>query len=157
MKKVLILVVAVLILVGGAVGVMAFLGLGPFAETPPAEGAEDAASGPATPAADLRPVPASAVVIPLLTDDGVAATYQIEFEYRVPDLDSERLVGKSEARLNDAFVSDLHGFLPRMLRDIGRLDRGILKKRMLMVAERALGAGVVPDIEIKTVIDRPSQ
>ncbi|MCB2101411.1 MAG: hypothetical protein KDE22_11110 [Rhodobacterales bacterium] len=173
MKKLLIALVILMVLTGGAVGTMKALGLGPFAA--PEAGAEHGAAkgeagghgapakgqgdahGAAASASDLRPIKAPPVVVPLLTDKGVAALYQIQFDLKVPDLDAERIIIKEETRLNDAFVKDMHGFLPRMLGDLGRVDKGILRKRLMMVADRTLGAGVVRDITITNVLNRSQQ
>ena len=58
----------------------------------------------------------------------------------------------------DAFLKDLHAFIPRMLSELGRIDLPTLKQRLQLVADRVAGEkGVVKGVLIQSLLDTPQQ
>jgi flagellar protein FliL len=147
-KKILIIFTVFLMLSGGSLSVMKWLAIGPF------EVAEEA---PKVEEVDLMEPPKfiemSPLTIPIFRGDNIAASIQIQLQIEVIGRDNEETVRNRRPRLGDAFLRDLHGFLPRLIKDKERLDLPILKKRLLMVASRVTGPGVVNDILIESVTE----
>ncbi|MCP5369024.1 MAG: flagellar basal body-associated FliL family protein [Hyphomicrobiales bacterium] len=147
MKKLVILVVLVLVLAGAGGAALFFLKLGPFAPPPGAKSAAAPAPKPDPP----RFIPMSAMSVPIFQGDRVVATIQFEIVLETRDPEVEYAVKKDQVRLKDAFLRDLHGFMPRLLRDADNIDLLVLKKRLKMVADRTLGEGKISDVLIQSV------
>lgn len=150
MMKILMIVFAALMMTAVAtVGALKWLGLGPFA------GTETVAVSPAPPPPEVRYVDMEPLVIPLIQGDNVAATVQIELKLEtLGDANASKLK-RILPRLADAFLRELHAFLPRLLREVERLDVGIVKQRLQMVSDRVAGPGLVSDVLIQSVNERP--
>ncbi len=59
-------------------------------------------------------------------------------------------------KISDAFVRDLHAFMPRLLKDKERIDVLILKQRLQVIGDRLFGAGYIKDVLVQSVIDTPA-
>ncbi|MEQ8194285.1 MAG: hypothetical protein RIB59_07330, partial [Rhodospirillales bacterium] len=92
-----------------------------------------------------------ALNIPLFADDKVAGTVLVQLKLETIGLANESKVKHLLPRLNDAFLRELHTFIPRLLQKTQRLDVFILKKRLQMVCDRVVGKGVVSNVLIQTV------
>jgi len=56
----------------------------------------------------------------------------------------------------DAFMRDMHSFIPRMLNEIGRLDLPTVKRRLQITADRVAGEpGIVKSVLIQSIVDTP--
>jgi hypothetical protein len=56
--------------------------------------------------------------------------------------------------LTDAFIRDLHSFIPRLLKEKERVDVLIIKQRLQMVSDRVLGRDVVSNVLVQSIIDQ---
>ena len=154
MPRILIFVVAgFIVLAGGAITVMQQLEIGPFApKVPSADSPEEAARrGPRVD--PPRFVVMEPVVVPILQNDRVAATIQIEIQIETTQSRESQLT-KQMTRLTDAFVTDLKTFVPRHLRDNPQVDTEVLKKRLAIIGERAIGKGLFDAVLIQNVLER---
>ncbi len=163
MPKVLIfIIVGVLLLAGGGVTVMQQMELGPFAPDP-VEGAEAGAEGGAEKAKmpkEDEPDPPiyltmAPIVIPIFQGDKVTTNIQLTIQIEVARKDAPE-IRKRMTKLKDALLSDLIGFVPRHLRDHKKLDFGILSRRLMVIAERAVGKGLVDGVLIQGILDQPA-
>lgn len=162
MKKMAIIVAVFMMLIGAGISVMKTMGLGPFA--PPeetatdAEGEEDGATPRASNDEPARFIDVEPLNIPVFHEDRVATTIQIQLKLEVIGTKNEALVKQMLPRLNDAFVRDMHGFIPRLLKKEERLNIFIIKKRIQIITERLVGPGLISNVLVQSVTDsaRPS-
>jgi len=95
------------------------------------------------------------LVIAVFQGDRVAASFQ--FELKIETMAThEREMYKLMPKLKDAFIRDLHGFVPRLIRGNKEIDTEILSRRLMVIAARTVGKGLVDGVLIQTIIDRPA-
>lgn len=154
MKKLLIGFVVLLCLVGGSVGAMKWLELGPFekkggdtaAETPPPE-----------PEHKAQFIEMEPLLINVFDDNQVLGNFQFEIKLEVRNQDHYDEVRRKSPLLKDAFIQDLHTFIPRLLKKKKQLDLTILQQRLKLRAGLVLGKGKVYDVLIQSVVDTPQK
>jgi len=151
MKKLIIIIFAIILLTGAAISIMKWMQLGPFAE------AEDAAQKPA-PAKEVEQstfLELEPLVIPLYNGNEVIATVQIQAKIEVIGKEKSIKVQRMMRQLKDRFLSDLYAFLPRLLKQEGRLKIGIIKDRMNIMAGIVAGPDLIQDVLIQSVQEIP--
>lgn len=151
MSRILIFVVAgFIVLAGGAITIMQQLEMGPFAPKPEVQ--ETATT--AKPAVDpVRFVLMETLVVPVIQNDRVVSTIQIEVQLETTQTRESQLT-KLLPRLTDAFVTDLRSYIPRVLRDRPDVDTEGLKKRLAIIGERAIGKGMFDAVLIQSILER---
>ena len=159
MKKLLISLAVLLMLTGAVVGTLKFMKIGPFAE----EGAtEEGAGGDEAPAEKKgflsrdTPVfyPLDPLIVPIFDDNKVVATIQVHIKLEVVGKENMEKVSRLRPRISDALLRDLHGFLPRLIQSRNHVDVAILKKRLKLMTDRAIGEGIVRDVLIQSISDQ---
>ncbi len=151
MKKLVIAVAIMLMLAGATISVLKWLGIGPFGDP-----AEVEATG-TTPDEPLHFVTMDVLVIPIFQGEKVAATVQIQLKLEATNLESASEIARLLPRLNDAFLRDLYGFIPRHLRKKERLDLALIKDRLQMVGDKVAGPGVIKSVLVQAVLENPSR
>ncbi len=150
MKKIFVGFIVLICILGGAVGVMKWMELGPFAN-PHAEEAK-----PKKPTkGDAKFVEMTPLLINVLGDSKVLGNFQFELKLEVWNEDHYDEVRKMTPVLKDAFFKDLHTFIPRMLKEQDQLNLAILQQRLKMRADMVLGKHVVQNVLIQSVVDTP--
>ncbi|MEO5336048.1 MAG: hypothetical protein H7841_03995 [Magnetospirillum sp. WYHS-4] len=151
MKKLIIAFALMVMLAGGAVSILKWMGLGPFAQI----------EKPDTPAPVKEEkqlfVEADPLAIPVFQEERAAATIHIQLKIETVGQENYNTLYKAKAKLRSAYLTELHAFIPRMLKKTERIDVGILKVRLMMVTDRVMGAGVASDILIQSVTDIPNR
>ena len=152
MKKIIVILAALFILVGGAVATLKWLGLGPFenSETTETEEAPDKDPGMQTIFVDMEPI-----MVQLLQGNAVAMTVEVQVKIETEGQDNAVFLARQMPKISDAFVRDLHAFMPRMLKTKKRIDVLILKQRLQVVGERLMGKGLIKDILVQSEIGTP--
>jgi len=150
-KKLVIAVAIMLMLAGATISVLKWLGIGPFGDP-----AEVEATG-TTPDEPLHFVTMDVLVIPIFQGEKVAATVQIQLKLEATNLESASEIARLLPRLNDAFLRDLYGFIPRHLRKKERLDLALIKDRLQMVGDKVAGPGVIKSVLVQAVLENPSR
>ncbi|MCH7956584.1 MAG: hypothetical protein IIB63_03425 [Proteobacteria bacterium] len=153
MKKIVIAVAIMLMLAGGTISVLKWLGIGPFGD---GDAVETEATG-TTPGEPLRFVTMDVLVIPIFQGDKVAATVQIQLKLEAASVENESEIARLLPRLSDAFLSELYGFIPRHLRKEERLDVALIKDRLQMVGDKVAGPGVIKSVLVQAVLENPSR
>ncbi len=154
MKKKLVIAVAVmLMLAGGTISALKWLGVGPFGDGA-AVGTEAAGT---TPGEALHFVTMDVLVIPVFQGEKVAATVRIQLKMEAANVESASKIARLLPRLNDAFLRDLYGFIPRHLRKEERLDVALIKDRLQMVGDKVMGPGVIKSILVQAVLKIPGR
>jgi hypothetical protein len=152
MKKLVLAFAMMVLIAGGTVSVLKWLGLGPFANVDkPAEVEAKPKEEPP------RFVEADPLAVPIFQDERAAATIHIQLKLETVGQENYGTAYKAKAKLRDAYLTELHSFIPRMLKKTERIDINILKTRLQMVTDRVLGQGVVRDVLIQSVTDIPNR
>ncbi len=145
-RVIAITVAVVLMLVGGAIGIMKQLELGPFAPV-----AEEVAVETETPPELPRFLDMDPLVIPVFAGDEVAGTIQILVKLETMGGENETYLQSIMPRLNDAFLRDLYSFIPRSLKKQGNIELPIIKQRLKLVADKVAGEGRVDNVLIQSI------
>ncbi len=145
--RLIFIIVALLMLIGAAIGGMYFFGIDPLAKlgiTAPVI-QKDAPPPP--------PIPPSYVefgvlIIPIIQDREVKKQAEMIVRLEV-DPKNKEIVAKNLPRLQNAFLGDMIGFLSISLRDGQPLDVPSIQRRLLMVGDKTLGAGYLKGVTVE--------
>ena len=168
MKKLLILVGALLLIAGGTVSVMKWMNLGPFQEK--AAQQEEAPPEP-TLLVDMEPL-----LIPIFQGDKVAATLQFQVKLETIGSENAAKIQYLMPKINDLFMRELYGFMPRLLKVIKEEQKidflGLLKEeqqkegqqfhvlvinqRLKLISDKFIGPDLVTNVLVQSVINAPA-
>lgn len=146
MKRFAIAIAFLLLAAGGAIGVMRYMQIGIF--EPPPGSQQEAAKPPDPPSfVDMDPL-----IINVFDGAKVAATVMVVVKLQTIGKENTAFVNKNLPRLSDAFLQDMHSFLPRLLkRDDSQIDVFVLKKRLKLIADRLYPDEQVNDVLIQSI------
>ena len=150
MKKLLLIFGLLVMLCGATVSALKFLKLGPFqgeevVEEKPVEQIE----------ATILFVDMEPLAIPIFQGNKVAATVQIEVKLATNGKDNVERIKKIMPVITNAFVRDLHSFMPRLLKAEERIDVLIIKQRLQLISNKVAGKGLIKNVLVQSVIDQP--
>jgi len=112
MKKIVVIAVAILLILGGAsFSVLKWLQVGPFAPEMEQEEASMADQDEPHIFIDLDPL-----LVNIFQGDTVVTTVQITVKLETLGKDNASLVNKNLPKIADVYLRDLHGFLPILQR-----------------------------------------
>ncbi len=152
MKKIGIGFAVLICILGGAVGVMKWMQLGPFADP------NAAIAKPERPdEGDAKFIEISPLLINVLGDAKVLGNFQFELKLEVWTDDHYEETRKKTPILKDAFIKDLHSFIPRMLKEEEQLNLAVLQRRLQYRADQVMGQDIVQSVLIQSVVDNPQQ
>ena len=141
MKKIFIGFIVLICILGGAVGAMKWMELGPFAN----------------PNAEVEKPKRPPLLVNVFGNGKVLGNFQFELKLEVWNDDHFAEVRKMTPVLKDAFFKDLHTFIPRMLKEQDQLNLAILQHRLQLRADIVLGKDVVQSVLIQSVVDTPQK
>ena len=150
MKKLGILFFLLLMLVGLSMTSLKYLKVGPFEGTEEVEEEIEKPSEDTTKFVDMDPL-----AISIFQGNAVAAIVQIQVKLETNGDDNVIKIKRLMPVINDAFLSDLHSFLPRLLKAEERIDMLIIKQRLQLISDRVAGKGLIKNVLVQSVIDRP--
>lgn len=153
MKKLFVIFAVVLLICGASIGAMKWFGIGPFEQPEMAKAME---SERKIKAPDALFVDVEPLVVNVMQAGAIVASVQLEL--KLETVGSENIIGikRMLPQYKDAFLKDLHAFVPRMLSEIERIDLPTLKQRMQLVADRVAGEkGIVRGVLIQSILDTP--
>jgi len=138
-----------LMLVGGTIGLLKFLELGP-AKPKKGEIKEVAKEDliDTTVFIDME-----TMALPIFQGNRVAATVQIQVKLETNNKKAER-IRQMMPIITDAFVRDLHSFIPRLLRAEERIDVLIIKQRLQMIGDKVTGKGTISNVLVQSILDQ---
>ncbi len=152
MKKFLVIFASLLMICGASTSTLKFMELGPFATKKAVEEVvkedEDFVKSIFI---DMEPI-----LIPIFKDNAPAAKIQIQIKLETKSTENAIKIQRMMPRISDTFVQDLHGFMPRMLKDRERIDVFILKQRLKLISDRKFGKGLIEDVLVQSVVDTPN-
>ena len=153
MKKLFMVFALVLLVCGATLGAMKWFGLGPF-EQPKMTKTEE--GPPEIKAPDALFIDMAPVMINVMQSGLILTTIQLELKIETAGQDNIIKIKRMLPIYRDAFVKDLHSFVPRMLSELERLDLPTLKQRMQLVADKVAGeTGIVHGVLIQSILDTP--
>ena len=100
---------------------------------------------------DMEPI-----LIPIFKNNAPAAKIQIQIKLETKSTENAIKIQRMMPRISDTYVQDLHGFMPRLLKEQERIDVFILKQRLKMISERKFGKGLIEDVLVQSVVDTPN-
>lgn len=155
MKKLVILIAVFLMLAGGTVGTLKYMGLGPFKKDAPtpeqiAKAAEIAAAKKQLETKPLY-VEMDPIQVPVFQDGGVAGTIMINYKIEALNTDNQQAIAQAKRRIGDALIKDFSYYVPRTMRNNKTLDVSLIKFRIIMISDKLLGKGVVNDALIQSM------
>ena len=153
MKKLFMVFALVLLVCGATLGAMKWFGLGPFEQPKMAKTVEGL---PEIKAPDALFIDMAPVMINVMQSGSILTTIQLELKIETAGRDNIIKIKRMLPIFRDAFVKDLHSFVPRMLSELERLDLPTLKQRMQLVADKVAGeTGIVRGVLIQSILDTP--
>jgi flagellar basal body-associated protein FliL len=150
MKKLIIAFGLIIMIAGGTVSVLKWMEVGPFiaAET------DKPVEAPPTDPEKMSLVDMAPMTISIFQDNRVAAMVQIHIKLETTDIDNVLKIKHMMPRINDAFMRELHGYIPRLIRKTGRLDVQAIKARLMLLTEKVAEKGVITGVLIQSVNER---
>lgn len=153
MKKLILTVfAAVLMFSGGTIGVMKWMEIGFFEPPPPAEGEETPTPKPRS-GARTRFVDVEPLNVTVIEGNRPRTILQISLKLEVATEKDAVFVQRRMVRFSDAALRDLYDFLPRLLREVDRIEIALLKDRLQLIADKTFGKGMVKEVLIQSVHD----
>lgn len=155
MKKVILIVGAVILLVAGGLGGAAMLGLGPLASRFGSGGkvAEETPSAPQPPSAAGRKFPMATFIIPVIEKRTLRRQVAMDLELQVNPAAGDKMATLMP-RLYDAYYKRLYEIVPRHSDPRSAADTQIIHDELTKVADRVLGDGTVRQVVIKSIYER---
>lgn len=150
MKKLLLIFGLLLMLGGGTVSSLKFLKLGPFQGDEVVEEKQEEEVEDTTLFVDMEPL-----AIPIFQGNRVAATVQIQVKLETNGKDNVDRIKRIMPVITDAFVRDLHSFMPRLLKSEERIDVLIIKQRLQFISDKVAGKGLIKNVLVQSVVDQP--
>lgn len=153
MIRLLFIVVAFLLMLGAVIGGLYFWGIDPLARLeammgigPPADPAAESAVGSKKPAY----VDFGLLMVPIIQDRELKGRAEMIVRLQVSD-DNKVRVAQELPRLQHAYLQDMLGFLPLHLRESGDVRTAVISQRLVRVAEKTIGPGMVVDVVIEQI------
>ena len=152
MKKLLLIFGLLIMLGGGTVGALKFFKLGPFQgdEVVEEKQEQEEEVEDTTLFVDMEPL-----AIPIFQGNKVAATVQIQVKLETNGKKNVEKIKRMMPVITDAFVRDLHSFMPRLLKAKERIDVLIIKQRLQLISDKIAGKGLIKNVLVQSVIDQP--
>jgi flagellar basal body-associated protein FliL len=91
--------------------------------------------------------------VAIIQNERPRSVVQITVKLEVANEKDAAAVQKRMVRLTSALITDLHDFLPRLLREVDHIELDLLRDRMQYVADKTLGKGLVKQVLIQSVHD----
>jgi flagellar FliL protein len=96
------------------------------------------------------------LILPIVDARGVSQTVSMIVVLQVPDADAAAEVNQMAPRLKDAYIQDMYGVLNKHAAlQGGVVQVGMIKSRLNEISQRVMGEGVVDDVLLQVVQQRP--
>ena len=160
MKMAILAIVAILVLGGGAGG--AYFYFNQKAEASVGETVEHAEAKEAKhdkkggDPAHLAFVEMDPLILPIIDADGISQMVSLVIVLQVHDEKQKAEVASQMFRIKDAYIQDMYGSLNKhvAVKD-GVIQVSVLKEKLTAANNRVLGEGVVSDVLLQVVQQRP--
>lgn len=152
MKKLLLILGLIVMLCGGSVSALKFYNLGPFqrGDEVVEEDKQEEEVDDTILFVDMEPL-----AISIFQGNRVAATVQIQVKLATNGKDNVKKIKRIMPIIVDAFVRDLHSFMPRLLKAEERIDVLIIKQRLQLIGDKVAGKGLIKNVLVQSVLEQP--
>jgi len=155
MKSAILALLAILILGGGAAGAYFYFGQSAEASIGATE-EHKAAKEEHKDKSHHKFVEIEPLVLPIIDKSGVTQVVSIVVVIEVGDEKKAAMVTQLQPRLKDAYIQELYGVLNRhAAMPDGVLQVGMVKERLNTISEKVMGEGVIEDVLLQVVNQRP--
>ena len=152
MKKIVMIFAFLVMLGGGTASILKFLQIGPFQELMKEEKQPKAQRIEETITIDMDPL-----ITTIFQENRVAALVQIELKLETQgDKRAERIKYLLPV-INDAFLKDMHSFMPRLLKAEERVDAEIIRQRLQLIGDKVAGKGLIRNVVIGDIVEQPAR
>lgn len=146
----LVIIFAVLVMLGGAAAsILKWMQLGPFEGAPEEVKAEKEVPLETAIAIDMEPL-----AVTIFQGNKVAATVQIEVKLEAMGEKNAEQVKRMLPVIIDAYLRDLHGFVPRLLKAKESVDPEIIRQRLKLIGERIAGKGRINNVVVGNIVEQ---
>lgn len=148
MVRLIFIVIAFLLVMGGLVGGLYFWGIDPLEKFNVLIGNAPSVPGEVKPT--ITPpsyVEYGLLAVPVIEDREVRKQVEMILRLEVP-FDKREIVAQNIPRLQSAYLQDMMEYLPIHLRNGRRLDPPTVSQRLLKLTEKTIGAGFVKAVLI---------
>ena len=152
MKKIMIILAALILLTAASVAALKWLELGPFEITETSDVEDETKQKPRVPTII---VDMETIQFPIVQYGAVGVTAQVQIKLETEGFDNAGFLKRIMPKIQDAFFLDLYGFLPRLLKEKGHINGPILKQRLQIIGERLTGNGIIKSILVQSQINKP--
>jgi len=150
MKKIVMIFAILVMLGGGTASILKWLQLGPFQELEKKEKPKEMAKIENTITIDMDPL-----VTTIFQENRVAALVQIELKLETQgDKRAERIKYLLPVII-DAFLKDMHSFMPRLLKAEERVDAEIIRQRLQLIGDKVAGKGLIRNVVVGDIVEQP--
>ncbi|HEX9568233.1 MAG: hypothetical protein ACREB6_14845 [Rhodospirillales bacterium] len=150
MKKIVMIFAILVMLGGGTASILKWLQLGPFQELEKKEKPKEMAKIEDTITIDMDPL-----VTTIFQENRVAALVQIELKLETQgDKRAERIKYLLPVII-DAFLKDMHSFMPRLLKAEERVDAEIIRQRLQLIGDKVAGKGLIRNVVVGDIVEQP--
>ena len=150
MKKIVMIFAILVMLGGGTASILKWLQLGPFQELEKKEKPKEMAKIENTITIDMDPL-----VTTIFQENRVAALVQIELKLETQgDKRAERIKYLLPVII-DAFLKDMHSFMPRLLKAEERVDAEIIRQRLQLIGDKEAGKGLIRNVVVGDIVEQP--
>ncbi|MBI3113522.1 MAG: hypothetical protein HYZ04_03295 [Rhodospirillales bacterium] len=152
MKKIVMIFAVLVMLGGGTASILKWLQLGPFQELQKEEKQPKAQKIEEIITIDMDPL-----ITTIFQENRVAALVQIELKLETQgDKRAERIKYLLPV-INDAFLKDMHSFMPRLLKAEERVDAEIIRQRLQLIGDKVAGKGLIRNVVIGDIVEQPAR
>ncbi|MBI1985441.1 MAG: flagellar basal body-associated FliL family protein [Rhodospirillales bacterium] len=152
MKKIVMIFAILVMLGGGTASILKWLQLGPFQELQKEEKQPKAQKIEEIITIDMDPL-----ITTIFQENRVAALVQIELKLETQgDKRAERIKYLLPV-INDAFLKDMHSFMPRLLKAEERVDAEIIRQRLQLIGDKVAGKGLIRNVVIGDIVEQPAR
>jgi flagellar protein FliL len=151
--RVIIIVVAFLIMLGGVIGGLYYWGIDPLAKI-----GIDIGLAHKKAVLDLKPAPPppsfvdfGLLLVPVVLNHEVKQQAELILRLQVP-YDKKMEVAAKIPKLQAYFLEDMILFIPSQVRDSATLEQLPIRRRLLGVCDRVLGPGIVLDVVLEHAV-----
>ncbi|OHC77368.1 MAG: hypothetical protein A3B62_02830 [Rhodospirillales bacterium RIFCSPLOWO2_01_FULL_65_14] len=149
MQKLIMIFAVLVMLGGGAASVLKWLQLGPFEGTGEAKKEKKEEPAKAAIPVDMEPL-----VVTIFQGNKVAALVQIEVKLEAMGEKNAAHVKYLLPIITDAYLRDLHGFVPRLLKAKEKIDPEIIRQRLMLIGEKSAGKGMINAVVVGNIIEQ---
>ena len=136
-------------LTGAAIAALKTLNLGPFRDLEKVEKVKKVKADTAI-FIDMEPLGIS-----IFQGNKVIATIQIQVKLETTNEDDSDKIKRLMPVIRDAYIRDLHSFMPRLLKAKERVDVLIVKQRLQYISDKVTGKGTIKNVLVQSVLDQP--